>query len=57
MNYGKFPYLLERRPSCNTGLAKVAVTCSADSIAVLETLISALNFCYNSPPSQAQKPL
>jgi len=30
----RFNYSVDRRPACNTGLAKVAVQCSADTLVV-----------------------
>jgi len=33
----------DRRPACNTGLAKVAVKCSADSFVVNQTLVLRIN--------------
>ena len=35
----------ERTPACNTGLAKVAVQCSADTFVVNQTLVLRINIC------------
>ncbi len=35
----------ERRPACNTGLAKVAVQCSADTFVVNQSLVLRINIC------------
>jgi hypothetical protein len=35
----------ERRAACNTGLAKVAVQCSADSFVVNQSLVLRINIC------------
>ena len=35
----------ERRAACNTGLAKVAVQCSADTFVVNQTLVLRINIC------------
>ena len=37
--------MTERRAACNTGLAKVAVQCSADSFVVNQTLVLRINIC------------
>jgi hypothetical protein len=34
-----------RRAACNTGLAKVAVQCSADSFVVNQSLVLRINIC------------
>ncbi len=48
----------ERRADCNTGLAKVAVQCSADSFVVNQTLVLRINICgKKSPTSCSCKPL
>ena len=36
---------VDRRPACNTGLAKVAVQCSADTFVVNQTLVLRINIC------------
>ena len=36
---------VDRRPACNTGLAKVAVQCSADTFVVNQTLVLHINIC------------
>ena len=35
----------ERKPATNTGLAKVAVQCSADTFVVNQTLVLRINIC------------
>ena len=35
----------EITPACNTGLAKVAVQCSADTFVVNQTLVHRINIC------------
>jgi len=35
----------DRRPACNSGLAKVAVQCSADTFVVNQTLVLRINIC------------
>ena len=35
----------ERTPACNSGLAKVAVQCSADTFVVNQTLVLRMNIC------------
>jgi hypothetical protein len=35
----------ERRAACNTGLAKVAVQCSADTFVVNQSLVLRINIC------------
>jgi hypothetical protein len=35
----------DRRPACNTGLAKVAVQCSADTFVVNQSLVLRINIC------------
>ena len=35
----RFNYSVDRRPACNTGLAKVAVQCSADTFEVNQSLV------------------
>ena len=40
-----FNYSVDRRPACNTGLAKVAVQCSADTFVVNQTLVLRINIC------------
>ena len=37
--------LTKRRAVCNTGLAKVAVQCSADTFVVNQTLVLRINIC------------
>ena len=34
-----------RKTACNTGLAKVAVQCSADTFVVNQTLVLRINIC------------
>jgi hypothetical protein len=41
----RFNYSVDRRPACNTGLAKVAVQCSADTFVVNQTLVLCINIC------------
>jgi len=41
----RFIYSVDRRPACNTGLAKVAVQCSADTFVVNQTLVLRINIC------------
>jgi len=41
----RFNYSVDRRPACNTGLAKVAVQCSADSFVVNQTLVLRIKIC------------
>jgi hypothetical protein len=38
-----FNYTVDRRPACNTGLAKVAVQCSADTFVVNQSLVLRIN--------------
>jgi len=40
-----YNYSVVRRPACNTGLAKVAVQCSADTFVVNQTLVLRINIC------------
>ena len=35
----------DRTPACNTGLAKVAVQCSADTFVVNQSLVLRINIC------------
>jgi hypothetical protein len=35
----------DRRPACNTGLAKVAVKCFYDSLVGSQTVVHLINFC------------
>jgi len=35
----------DRTPACNSGLAKVAVQCSADTFVVNQTLVLRINIC------------
>jgi hypothetical protein len=35
----------DKRAACNTGLAKVAVQCSADTFVVNQTLVLRINIC------------
>jgi hypothetical protein len=35
----------DRRPACNTGLAKVAVQCSADTFVINQSLVVRINIC------------
>ena len=41
----RFNYSVDRRPACNTGLAKVAVQCSADTSVVNQSLVLRINIC------------
>ncbi len=41
----RFNYSVVRRPACNTGLAKVAVQCSADTSVVNQSLVLRINIC------------
>jgi hypothetical protein len=41
----RFNYWVDRRPACNTGLAKVAVLCSADTFVVNQSLVLRINIC------------
>ena len=41
----RFNYSVDRRPACNTGLAKVAVQCSADTFVVNQSLVVRINIC------------
>ena len=41
----RFSYSVDRRPACNTGLAKVAVQCSADTFVVNQSLVLRINIC------------
>ena len=41
----RFNYSVDRRPACNTGLAKVAVQCSADTFVVNQSLVLRINIC------------
>ncbi len=36
---------VDRRAACNTGLAKVAVQCSAETFAVNQSLVLRINIC------------
>ena len=36
---------LERMPAANTGLAKVAVQCSGDTLVVKQSLVLRINIC------------
>jgi hypothetical protein len=40
---------MERRTSDNTGLAKVAVKCSADSLVVAKSFVLRINICGEKP--------
>jgi hypothetical protein len=42
---GRTQLRTERRAACNTGLAKVAVQCSADTFVVNQTLVLRINIC------------
>jgi hypothetical protein len=42
--------LTERRAATNTGLAKVAVQCSADTFVVNQSLVLRISFCAKNPP-------
>jgi hypothetical protein len=41
----RFSYSVDRRPACNTGLAKVAVQCFYDSVVGKQTLVHLINIC------------
>ncbi len=41
----RFNYSVDRRPACNTGLAKVAVQCPADTFVVNQTLVLRITIC------------
>ena len=41
----RFNYSVDRRPACNTGLAKVAVQCSADTFVVNQSLVLRIKIC------------
>jgi len=41
----RFNYSVDRRPACNTGLAKVAVQYSADTFMVYQSLVLRINIC------------
>ena len=41
----RFNYSVDRRPACNTGLAKVAVQFSADTFVVNQSLVLRINIC------------
>ena len=41
----RFNYSVDRTPACNTGLAKVAVQCSADTFVVNQSLVLRINIC------------
>ena len=41
----RFNYTVAKRPACNTGLAKVAVQCSADTFVVNQSLVLRINIC------------
>ena len=41
----RFNYSVDRRPACNTGLAKVAVQCYADTFVVNQSLVLRINIC------------
>jgi hypothetical protein len=44
--------------TANTGLAKVAVQCSADTFVVNQTLVLRINICgENPPPSPSRNPI
>ena len=40
-----FTMTVDRRPACNTGLAKVAVQCSADTFVVNQSFVLRINIC------------
>jgi hypothetical protein len=46
----RFNYSVDRRPACNTGLAKVAVQCSASTFVVNQSLVLRINICGENPP-------
>ncbi len=41
----RFNYSVDSRPACNTGLAKVAVQCTADTFVVNQSLVLRINIC------------
>lgn len=41
----RFNYSVDRRPACNTGLAKVAVQCSAVTFVVNQNLVLRIKIC------------
>ncbi len=41
---------MRRRTGANTGLAKVAVQCSADTFVVNQSLVLRINICAKNPP-------
>ena len=41
--------MTDRTPAANTGLAKVAVSCSADSFVVKESSVLRMNICAKKP--------
>ena len=43
--YDKADLRPKRSPACNTGLAKVAVQCSADTFVVNQSLVLRINIC------------
>ena len=45
----RFNYSVDRRPACNTGLAKVAVQCSADTFVVNQSSVLRNNICGKKP--------
>jgi len=50
--------MIVNRPAYNSGLAKVAVQCSADTFVVNQSLVLRINICgKKSPPSPSRKTL
>ena len=45
------------KTACNTGLAKVAVQCSADTFVVNQSLVLRINICGEIAKSCSRKPL
>jgi hypothetical protein len=41
----RFNYSVDRRPACNTGLAKVAVQCSTETFVLNQSLVLRINIC------------
>jgi hypothetical protein len=41
----RFNYSVDTRPACNTGLAKVAVQCSAGTFVVNQSFVLRINIC------------
>jgi hypothetical protein len=41
---------MKKQRTANTGLAKVAVQCSADTFVVNQSMVLRINFCAENPP-------